>query len=117
VQLLQLQHAAEDPALRVTSTVEGLTALRASGRLDADQAGALFAAWELATRARNGIFLVRGRPSDQLPRPGTELAGVARTCGYGPDLDAGQFVDDYMRTTRHARSVVDAVFYGQLAPG
>ncbi|HEV7187010.1 MAG TPA: bifunctional [glutamine synthetase] adenylyltransferase/[glutamine synthetase]-adenylyl-L-tyrosine phosphorylase, partial [Blastococcus sp.] len=117
VQLLQLLHAAEDPALRVTSTVEGLAALRASGRLDADQAGALLAAWELATRARNGIFLVRGRPSDQLPRPGTELAGVARTCGYGPDLDAGRFVDDYMRTTRHARSVVDTVFYGQPAPG
>ncbi|MGZ4537624.1 MAG: bifunctional [glutamine synthetase] adenylyltransferase/[glutamine synthetase]-adenylyl-L-tyrosine phosphorylase [Blastococcus sp.] len=117
VQLLQLLHAAEDPALRVTSTVEGLAALRASGRLDADQADALLAAWELATRARNGIFLVRGRPSDQLPRPGTELIGVARTCGYGPDLDAGQFVDDYMRTTRHARSVVDSVFYGQPAPG
>ena len=32
----------------------------------------------VATRARNAIFLVRGRPSDQLPRPGLELAGVAR---------------------------------------
>ena len=112
VQLLQLLHAAEDPALRVPSTVEALAALRDSSRLDDEQADALQAAWELATRARNGIFLVRGRPSDQLPRPGPELVGVARACGYGPDSDAGQFLDDYRRTTRRARTVVEQVFYG-----
>jgi glutamate-ammonia-ligase adenylyltransferase len=113
VQLLQLQHAAEVPELRTPATVEGLAALRDSGLLDREQAEALQAAWELATRARNAIFLVRGRPSDQLPRPGSELVGVARACGYGPDLDAGQFVEDYRRTTRRARSVVEQVFYGQ----
>ena len=54
----------------------------------------------------------RAGPSDQLPRPGLELAGVARACGYGPDIDPGQFLDDYRRTTRHARAVVEQVFYG-----
>jgi glutamate-ammonia-ligase adenylyltransferase len=117
VQLLQLQHAVEIPELRVTQTVEGLAVLRHCGLLDSEQVGALEAAWELATRARNAIFLVRGRPSDQLPRPGLELVGVARACGYGPDMDAGQFIDDYMRTTRHARSVVDQVFYGRPPAG
>jgi glutamate-ammonia-ligase adenylyltransferase len=117
VQLLQLQHAAEVPALRVPSTVEGLAALRDAGLLDEDQAEALQAAWELASRSRNAIFLVRGRPSDQLPRPGLELAGVARACGYGPDTDPGQFLDDYRRTSRHARTVVENVFYGQPAAG
>jgi glutamate-ammonia-ligase adenylyltransferase len=113
VQLLQLQHAAELPALRTSSTIEALTALREAKLLDAEQGEALQAAWEMATRARNAIFLVRGRPSDQLPRPGLELVGVARACGYGPDMDAGQFLDDYRRITRHARTVVDQVFYGQ----
>jgi glutamate-ammonia-ligase adenylyltransferase len=117
VQLLQLQHAAELPGLRTTSTVGGLTVLRDHGLLDGDQAEALRTAWETASRARNAIFLVRGRPSDQLPRPGTELAGVARASGYGPDVDAGQFVDDYRRITRRARSVVDQVFYGQPPAG
>jgi [glutamine synthetase] adenylyltransferase / [glutamine synthetase]-adenylyl-L-tyrosine phosphorylase len=112
VQLLQLKHAAEVPALRAPATVDGLHALADAGLLDAGQVEALRSAWELATRARNAIFLVRGRPSDQLPRPGTELVGVARACGYGPDLDPGHFIDDYRRITRHARSVVDAVFYG-----
>jgi glutamate-ammonia-ligase adenylyltransferase len=117
VQLLQLQHAAQVPELRVPSTVEALRVLGDRDLLDADQVEALRAAWELATRSRNAIFLVRGRPSDQLPRPGVELAGVARACGYGPDLDAGQFLDDYRRTTRHARSVVEQVFFGTPAGG
>jgi glutamate-ammonia-ligase adenylyltransferase len=117
VQLLQLQHAAGSPELQVPSTVEGLAALGEAGLLDAEQLEALRSAWELATRARNAIFLVRGRPSDQLPRPGLELAGVARACGYGPDMDPGQFLDDYRRTTRRARSVVEQVFYGGPTAG
>jgi glutamate-ammonia-ligase adenylyltransferase len=117
VQLLQLQHAAEVPELRVPSTVEGLAVLADADLLDAEQTEALRSAWELASRARNAIFLVRGRPSDQLPRPGLELTGVARACGYGPDMDPGQFLDDYRRTTRRARSVVDHVFYGAPSAG
>src|SRR3954447_16856801 len=112
VQLLQLEHAAEQPALRDPSTVRTLGILRTAGLLDDVQADALLAAWELASRARNAIFLVRGRPSDQLPRLGLELAGVSRACGYGPDDDPGLFVEDYRRTTRHARAVVEQAFYG-----
>ncbi|WP_299955468.1 bifunctional [glutamine synthetase] adenylyltransferase/[glutamine synthetase]-adenylyl-L-tyrosine phosphorylase [uncultured Modestobacter sp.] len=113
VQLLQLQHAAAHPELRITPTVPALTALGDAGLLDAGQVEALQAAWELASRARNAVFLVRGRPGDQLPRQGLELNGVARACGYGPDVDAGQFVDDYRRVTRQARTVVEHVFYGR----
>jgi glutamate-ammonia-ligase adenylyltransferase len=93
--------------------VGALDALGDAGLLGKTQIEALRSSWDLATRARNAIFLVRGRPSDQLPRPGIELVGVARACGYGPDQDPGQFLDDYRRITRHARSVVDEVFYGR----
>jgi glutamate-ammonia-ligase adenylyltransferase len=117
VQLLQLQHAHEVPALRVTSTIGALAALTATGRLDTEQANALQASWKLASRARNAVFLVRGRPADQLPRQGLELSGVARACGYGPDQDPGQFLDDYRRVTRHARAVVEHVFYDRPAEG
>ncbi|GAB3201570.1 bifunctional [glutamine synthetase] adenylyltransferase/[glutamine synthetase]-adenylyl-L-tyrosine phosphorylase [Geodermatophilus arenarius] len=116
VQLLQLQHAAAVPGLRVPSTVGALAELSGNGLLTVEQAGSLRDAWELASRARNAVFLVRGRPGDQLPRPGLELAGVARASGYGPDVDPGRFLDDYRRTTRHARAVVERVFYGQ-SPG
>jgi glutamate-ammonia-ligase adenylyltransferase len=117
VQLLQLQHAAAHPELRVTSTVAALGALGDVGLLDVEQVQALQSAWELASRARNAVFLVRGRPSDQLPRQGLELNGVARACGYGADVDAGEFLDEYRRITRRARSVVEQVFYGRTEEG
>ena len=118
VQLLQLQHAAEVPALRAPADGRGAgTRWGTPACWTPSRREALRSAWELATRARNAIFLVRGRPSDQLPRPGWSWSGVARACGYGPDLDPGQFLDDYRRITRHARSVVDDVFYGRPAPG
>ncbi|MEI4278585.1 bifunctional [glutamine synthetase] adenylyltransferase/[glutamine synthetase]-adenylyl-L-tyrosine phosphorylase [Klenkia terrae] len=113
VQLLQLQHAHDHPALRVTATTDALTGLADAGLLDAEDAVALRVAWERASRARNAVFLVRGRPGDQLPRPGLELSGVARASGYPADVDPGEFVDDYRRATRQARSVVERVFYGQ----
>jgi glutamate-ammonia-ligase adenylyltransferase len=113
VQLLQLQHAAAESSLRIPATIEALTALTDLNLLDGEQSEALRSAWDIASRARNAIFLVKGRPSDQLPRPGLELAGVARACGYGPDRDAGEFLEEYRRITRRARGVVDQVFYGQ----
>ena len=53
------------------------------------------------------MMLVRGRGSDQLPRHGVELAGVVRALGFSAD-DPGEFVDEYLRTARHARQVVEA---------
>ena len=56
-------------------------------------------------------MLVRGRPSDQLPGAGQDLAGVMRVLGYPPGRDPGEFLDDYRRATRRARAVVERVFY------
>jgi len=112
VQLLQLRYGAEVPALRTPHTLAALAAARKAGLLEGDDATALEAAWRMATRARNAVMLVRGRASDQLPRHGRELVGVARALGYRPGGDTGQFLDDYRRATRRARRVVERVFYG-----
>ncbi|GAA4542839.1 bifunctional [glutamine synthetase] adenylyltransferase/[glutamine synthetase]-adenylyl-L-tyrosine phosphorylase [Pseudonocardia xishanensis] len=112
VQLLQLQHAGDNPELRTTSTLDGLREAAEAGLLTADDAAELRAGWELATRARNAIMLVKGKPGDQLPRSGRELAAVAAALGYPADGDPGRFLDDYCRTTRRARAVVERVFYG-----
>ena len=88
-----------------------LAAARDAGLLLPDDAAALEAAWRMATRARNAVVLVRGRPSDQLPRLGRDLLGVMRVVGYPPGRDPGQFLDDYRRATRRARQVVERVFY------
>ncbi|MEK6441674.1 bifunctional [glutamine synthetase] adenylyltransferase/[glutamine synthetase]-adenylyl-L-tyrosine phosphorylase [Pseudonocardia sp. T1-2H] len=112
VQLLQLQHAGDVPELRTTSTLEGLREAAEAGLISKDDAAELRAGWEMATRARNAIMLVRGKPGDQLPRSGRELAAIAASLGYPADGDPGVFLDDYRRATRRARSVVERVFYG-----
>ncbi len=112
VQLLQLRHAGDVPELRTTSTLEGLHEASEAGLLTAADAAELAAGWTMATRARNACMLVRGKPGDQLPRSGRELAAVAVAMGYPPDGDPGVFLDDYRRATRRARAVVERVFYG-----
>ncbi|HEY6745226.1 MAG TPA: bifunctional [glutamine synthetase] adenylyltransferase/[glutamine synthetase]-adenylyl-L-tyrosine phosphorylase [Mycobacteriales bacterium] len=111
VQLLQMRHGASVPGLRTTRTLPALAAAREAGLLAPDDTAALEAAWRMATRARNAVVLVRGRPSDQLPPRGKDLAGVMRVVGYPAGRDPGQFLDDYRRATRRARAVVERVFY------
>jgi glutamate-ammonia-ligase adenylyltransferase len=64
----------------------------------------------LATRVRNAIMLVRGRPADSPPPAGRELTAIARCLGYAP-AQAGRMIEDYKRVTRRARTVVERVFY------
>ncbi|MGW5358685.1 bifunctional [glutamine synthetase] adenylyltransferase/[glutamine synthetase]-adenylyl-L-tyrosine phosphorylase [Actinopolymorpha pittospori] len=110
VQLLQLRHAASVPALRTTRTVRALSAAADADLLTRADADALIASWRLATRARNAMMLVRARPSDSLPRDPRELAAVSRLLGYAPH-ESGLFLEDYRRITRHARAVVERVFW------
>ena len=112
VQLLQLRHAGDIPELRTTSTLEGLYEASQAGLLSSEDAAELAASWTMATRSRNAVMLVRGKPGDQLPRSGRELAAVAVAMGYPSDGDPGVFLDDYRRATRRARAVVERVFYG-----
>src|SRR5699024_1255449 len=109
VQLLQLKHAHEHPELRGTSTLETLGAIERIGLLEPDDVAMLTESWLLATRTRNAIVLARGRPGDQLPTSGDQLAAVAYAAGWRGE-DAGEFLDHYLRVTRRARAVVDRVF-------
>lgn len=112
VQLLQLQHAGDVPELRTPSTLEGLHEAAEAGLIGAEDAAELEEGWRTATAARNAIMLVKGKPGDQLPRSGRELAAVAVALGYPAGGDPGEFLDDYKRVTRRARAVVERVFYG-----
>ncbi len=112
IQLLQLQHAAEIPAMRTPRTLPAIAAAAEAGLLSEADAAALRNGWLVASRTRNAIMLVRGKPDDQIPRQGRELAAVARALGYPAGGDPGEFVDDYRRATRRARRVVDRVFDG-----
>ena len=106
VQLLQLRHAYALPDLRKTRTLEALAAALKARLIDQVDAAAMTAGWTLAAQVRNALTLVRGRPTDQLPRHGVELAGTVQLLGGG---DPGEFVDRYLRLTRRSRAAVERV--------
>ncbi len=111
VQLLQLRHAHEIPALHNTSTLQTLDAIGAAELIAEGDVALLREAWLAATRARNALVLVRGKPTDQLPGPGKQLNAVALAAGWDTD-DGGEFLDNYLRVTRRAKTVVRKVFGG-----
>jgi glutamate-ammonia-ligase adenylyltransferase len=136
VQLLQLRHGHEVAGLRTTRTLAALDAAVGAGLVSADDAAALSAAWQFAARIRNAIMLVRGRPGDTIPARHDEATAVARLLGYRPngfhrqagtpapaglaanagsswsDAPAAALEEDYRRTARRARAVMDRLFYG-----
>ncbi|MFF5387294.1 bifunctional [glutamine synthetase] adenylyltransferase/[glutamine synthetase]-adenylyl-L-tyrosine phosphorylase [Streptomyces sp. NPDC013012] len=111
VQLLQMRHGWAEPGLRTTRTREALAAAHAAGIVPTEEAQILDEAWVLATRVRNAVMLVRGRPGDTFPSQPRELAAVGRYLGYESG-HVGEMVDDYRRITRRARAVVEELFYG-----
>jgi glutamate-ammonia-ligase adenylyltransferase len=111
VQLMQLRHGWSEPGLRTTRTRAALAAACAAELISVEDASTLDEAWVLATRVRNAVMLVRGRAGDTFPSDPRELAAVGRYLGYGPG-HVGDMLDDYRRTTRRARGVVDVLFYG-----
>lgn len=111
VQLLQLRHAHRLPSLHNTSTLQCLDAIGSAELLAQDDVLLLKEAWLTATKARNALVLVRGKPIDQLPAPGKTLRAVAFAAGWHDD-DSGEFLDNYLRVTRRAKAVVLKVFGG-----
>jgi glutamate-ammonia-ligase adenylyltransferase len=114
VQMLQMEHAHRLPDLRTTTTLRALDALALHGVVPESDASALRAAWLLASRLRDAITIARGTPSDMIPSGGRDLASVAHVLGYAPGM-SGALLEDYRRVTRRARSVVERVFYGEVA--
>ncbi|MBX6391368.1 MAG: hypothetical protein IRZ08_20660 [Frankia sp.] len=114
VQILQLRHAHEIPALRTTSTLGALRELAAAGLVDGGEAAILSAAWLSASRIRNAVMLARGQPGDVIPRTTPALERVAGVLGY-PWERAAELAADHRRTGAAARRVVDAVFAREQA--
>jgi glutamate-ammonia-ligase adenylyltransferase len=111
VQLLQLEHAARIPGLRTPSTLQALEAATDAGLVAPGDAERLRDAWIMASRARSAVMLWTSRTSDVLPTDRRQLEAVARLLEYPPQ-SATQLEEDYLATTRRARHVFEAGFYG-----
>ena len=109
---MQLQHAYAYPELQVTSTRAALEAATQAGLLSLDDEDTLWIAWSRATSTRNALVLAKGRPLDVLPIQGDILSSVAAICGWPVNAGA-DYVENYLKSTRRARKVVERVFWGE----
>jgi glutamate-ammonia-ligase adenylyltransferase len=110
VQLLQMQHAHAVPEMRTTRTLDALHGAVKADLVSHDDARTLEAAWRLVSRIRNAVVLLRAKPAESMVEQAGERAGVAHLLGYGME-NGERMVDDYLRTTRQARKVVERIFY------
>jgi len=110
VQLLQMQHAYDVPGLRTTRTLKALHAALDAELISRADARTLENSWRLVSRIRNAVVLTRGKPAESMVEQGADRAGVAHLLGYGMD-QSERMVNEYLRMTRHARKVVERIFY------
>ena len=54
---------------------------------------------------------MRGKAADQLPHDARERAAVAAILGY-PAGSSDEMTNDYLRTARRSRAVVERIFWG-----
>ena len=111
IQILQLRHGREYPALGATGTVPALAIARELELLAPDEADRLTGAYEFLTRVRNRLFLMVGRPVDSLPTKPEELEALGRAMGFR-DQPRQELEDAYLRITRRARRVAEPLIYG-----
>ena len=110
-QLITMQHGARVPGLHTTSTLEALDAALEAELLIEEEHDALVHSWLMAGHARNALVLARGKSVDQLPGQGKILSAVASICTGSSD--GAEFLNEYLRVTRHGRKAVDHVFWGE----
>ncbi len=113
VQLIQLEHGAEIPALRTTSTLDALAVASHSELVSEPDAQRLREAWIFASRARSAMTLWSNKTADVLPLDRVQLDGVARLLEYPPG-SASALEQDYLAVTRRARAVFERSFYGKV---
>ncbi|MGX1856161.1 bifunctional [glutamine synthetase] adenylyltransferase/[glutamine synthetase]-adenylyl-L-tyrosine phosphorylase [Dietzia sp. NPDC055340] len=111
-QLLTMQHAARVPGLHTTSTLEALDAAASAELLSEGERDALVQSWLMAGHTRNALVLARGKAVDQLPGQGKILSAVASICTGSSD--GAEFLNEYLRVTRHGRKAVEHVFWGEV---
>ncbi|MCF8528513.1 MAG: bifunctional [glutamine synthetase] adenylyltransferase/[glutamine synthetase]-adenylyl-L-tyrosine phosphorylase [Aquiluna sp.] len=110
VQLLQLRFANKHESLKTLSTLEALRELSQLGILEQQDEERLRLGWIISSRARSALFLAMDKRIDVLPSDFRELEAAARILEYQPG-DAFVLEEDYLSTTRKARSSFEKIFF------
>jgi [glutamine synthetase] adenylyltransferase / [glutamine synthetase]-adenylyl-L-tyrosine phosphorylase len=122
VQILQVTHGKDLPALRTPLIHEALSALSDAGVLSEMETGRLVSAYGFLRRLINSMRMLRGSAQDLfLPEPGSlEYVHLARRMGYstGGALEPGeQLRIDFENCTAAVRVFVERHFGRDSLPG
>lgn len=110
VQLLQMQNGHKIKLLQNTSTLSTLKQLEKENLITSQDASSLKDAWILATEVRNAQMLAKAKASDQIPTDINEINAIAYVINKH---SSSEFIEEYRKITRRARSVMERLFYGE----
>jgi [glutamine synthetase] adenylyltransferase / [glutamine synthetase]-adenylyl-L-tyrosine phosphorylase len=111
VQMLQFRHGSDVDELRVTRTLDALSALAAHGFVPEEDARRLDSAYRWLGRLRNKLFLMVGRPVDVLPAKPEDMEALGIAMGY-LEQPRQELDEAYLRTTRITRRIAEPLIYG-----
>ncbi len=109
VQSLQLIWGGREPRLRTRSTLDAGQRLLAAGRITAQEADDLAAAYVALRRAEHAIQWSTGIQTHSLPRDQDALRRIARGLGFA---DAAAFIDDLAAQQRRVSALFQSLFPG-----
>jgi glutamate-ammonia-ligase adenylyltransferase len=108
VQLFQLRHARNLPALRTPNTWEALEALRDTGLLVAGEFAVLWESYNFLRTVESRLRIVHNYSLDELPENPADLEKLARRLGYepGPGATAARrFLEALEQNTARTREL------------
>jgi glutamate-ammonia-ligase adenylyltransferase len=117
VQLLQLVHGRNDPALRSRSTLAALTELGAAGYVDGEDARALADAYRYLRTVEHRLQLVDEAQVHALPADSGARDQLARALGHRDDASAtalSRFERELSEHQAVARSIHERLFFRPL---
>ncbi len=109
-QVLQLVHGGREPALRAPATLDALAALAGGGRLDAEVAAGIGAAYRALRTAEHRVQMIDDRQEHRLPPGRAALDAVAR-------LDGRDGGDELLAALRDHVGFVAQQFDGLVTEG
>ena len=112
VQMLQLRHGQDHPAVRSRRTIEALDALRDAALIDEEPYRVLHDGYRFLRRLENSLRIERDQPVEALEHAGA--ASVARRLGYrgDPESAGAELLRDFERVREGVRRVYEQHFSG-----
>jgi glutamate-ammonia-ligase adenylyltransferase len=107
VQMLQLKHGRNNPAVRLPNTLAALAALRDAHLLDPEDFQAFDTGYRFLRTIESRLRLMKSAARDTLPDDSTELAKLARLLHYP---SAESLLADYLTHTQAIRRRFDSIF-------